>query len=138
MVLWLAPTLRRTLVTNWRNGNFLIGAGALGDGTKAAIMLPLVASEDPVGVNEFGGMAKRAGFLLIDAEGDQALVADDLQLAPGDHPPVLCATFDPSSGKRAELAQKARIALLKPLSPEMLEHPAVLQLHAAKAPRRAV
>ena len=30
MVLWLAPTLRRTFVTNWRNGNFLIGAGALG------------------------------------------------------------------------------------------------------------
>ena len=37
MVLWLAPTLRRTLVTNWRNGNFLIGAGALGVATSAAM-----------------------------------------------------------------------------------------------------
>ena len=37
MVLWLAPTLRRTLVTNWRNGNFLIGAGAVGIATSAAM-----------------------------------------------------------------------------------------------------
>ena len=36
-MLWLAPTLRRTLVTNWRNGNFLIGAGALGVATSAAM-----------------------------------------------------------------------------------------------------
>ena len=37
MVFWLAPTLRRTLVTHWRNGNFLIGAGALGVATSAAM-----------------------------------------------------------------------------------------------------
>lgn len=117
-------------------------ASMIGDGTRALVELPLVASQDPIGMAEFVVRAKRAGLLVVDADADvdadETPEDDRPQFTSDDHSPVLHATFDPSTTKRADLAETARLALLKPLSPEMLDHPAVVQLCTANAARHAL
>ncbi len=94
---------------------------SMGKGTCVTMTLPAVSSAPECSLETFAGEARVQGLEILDFDAsDASKTANSIPLLP--------ISAHPTAAARNRISQFADIALLKPVSPDMLKHPLILAL----------
>lgn len=106
-----------------------------GVGTSVSVTIPMISRAEECSIRALSKEAERNSISVVEADNLSAEELAKLSTDTGGH---LAITSDPTASARGRLVSFGPVALLKPVSLDMLEHPLVKQSHLQAKPMEPV